>query len=91
MSCGGMGWNGRIRSSFPDRLGILMGEGGITMTERAAAAVNYTLATHAAERMEPSQKAIHLCEEIAEGHISGDYAVRQLLLSYGIESKACHD
>ncbi len=60
------------------------------MTERAAAAVNYTLATHAAERMEPSQKAIRLCEEIAEGHISGDDAVQQLLLSYGIESKA-HD
>lgn len=55
------------------------------MTERAAAAVNYTLATHAAEQMKPSQKAIRLCEEIAEGHISGDYAVQQLLLSYGIE------
>lgn len=60
------------------------------MTERAAAAVNYTLATHAAEQMKPSQKAIRLCEEIAEGHISGDYAVQQLLFSYGIESKAYH-
>lgn len=86
-----MGWNGRIRLSFPDHLGILMGKGGITVTERAAAAVNYTLATHAAERMKPSQKAIHLCEEIAEGHISGDDAVQQLLLSYGSESKGCND
>ena len=60
------------------------------MTEHASAALNYTLATHAAERMKPSQEALRLCEEIAEGYISGDQAVEQLLLRYGIESKVKH-
>lgn len=60
------------------------------MTERAAAAVNYTIATSAAEQVELSQEALRLCGEIAEGRISGDHAVEQLLHSYGIESGKSH-
>ncbi len=57
------------------------------MTERAAAAVTYTIATSAAEQMKLSQEALRLCGEIAEGNISGNCAVQQILQSYGIESR----
>lgn len=56
------------------------------MTKKAERNLKYTLATHDAEHMTPSRKAISLCEKIANGHISGDMAVRK---SYVItESKA---
>ena len=58
------------------------------MTQKAQKNVNYTLSTHAAEHMTPSQKALFLCEEIADGRISGNAAVKELLRHYGIESRS---
>jgi len=60
------------------------------MTKKAQVNVRYTLATHAAERMTPSRRAISLCEKIANGHISGDMAVEQIKRHYGVESRYRH-
>lgn len=56
------------------------------MTQRAESNLKYTLATHAAEKMTPSSNAIRLCEQIADGKISADRAVEQIMRDYGIES-----
>ena len=48
------------------------------MTKKAERNLKYTLATHAAEHMMPSRKAISLCEKIANGQISGDMAVEEI-------------
>lgn len=61
------------------------------MTKRAAEIVKYTTATHAAERMAPSKEALHLCAEIADGRISGDLAVQQILKRYGLERRGSHE
>jgi len=60
------------------------------MTKKAQANLRYTLATHAAEKMSPSREAIALCEKIADGHISGDFAVEQIKRRYGVESRRAH-
>ena len=60
------------------------------MTKRAERNLRYTLATHAAERMAPSRKAISLCEKIADGHISGDMAIEEIKRHYGVESRYHH-
>ena len=57
------------------------------MTQKAKANVEYTIATHAAEKISLSREAITLCEKIADGHISGDAAVAEILRRYGIESR----
>lgn len=57
------------------------------MTKQAKEKVLYTLATHAAEKMVPSRKAVHLCKQIAGEHISADKAVEMLKQSYGLKSK----
>lgn len=57
------------------------------MTQKAEANLKYVIATHAAEQMTPSRRAIGLCEEIAEGRISGDYAVEQIKRSYGLKEE----
>lgn len=57
------------------------------MTKKAQANIQYMLATHAAEYMTPSREAISLCEKIAEGRISGDFAVEQIKRRYGLESR----
>ncbi|NMA25281.1 MAG: antitoxin VbhA family protein [Clostridiales bacterium] len=57
------------------------------MTHKAKESVKYSLATHAAEKMTPSRKAVRLCEKIAEGRITGDSAVEQIKRSYGIDRK----
>lgn len=57
------------------------------MTRKAKTNVEYTIATHAAEKISLSREAIALCEKIADGHISGDAAVAEILRRYGIESR----
>ena len=57
------------------------------MTQKARANVEYTIATHAAERISLSHEAIALCEKIADGHISGDAAVTEIMRRYGVESR----
>lgn len=60
------------------------------MTVKAKEAVNYTLATHAAERLTLSREAVRLCEKIADGHMTADSAVAQLKRSYAVESREIH-
>ncbi|MCI7018983.1 MAG: antitoxin VbhA family protein [Candidatus Limivicinus sp.] len=60
------------------------------MTKKAERNLKYTLATHAAENMMPSRKAISLCEKIANGQISGDMAVEEIKRYYGVESGYQH-
>ena len=57
------------------------------MTLKAKTNVEYTIATHAAEKISLSREAIALCERIADGHISGDAAVAEILRRYGVESR----
>ena len=56
------------------------------MTKKAHENVQYTLATHAAERMVPSEEAVSFCERIDDGHMTGDQAVAQIKRMYGIEA-----
>ena len=57
------------------------------MTKKAEENIRYTLATHAAEKLSPSKEAVSICEKIANGSMTGDQAVKQLLQMYGIESR----
>ena len=57
------------------------------MTKKAEENIRYTLATHAAEKMSPSKEAVALCERIANGSMTGDQAVKQILKMHGIESR----
>lgn len=57
------------------------------MTQKVKANVKYTIATHAAEKITLSREAITLCEKIADGRISGDIAVAEILRRYGVESR----
>ena len=56
------------------------------MTQKAKNNVEYTIATHVAEKMFLSRETIAMCERIADGHTSGDAAVAEILRRYGIES-----
>lgn len=60
------------------------------MTKKAERNLKYTLATHAAEHMMPSRKAISLCEKIANGQISGDMAAEEIKRYYRAESRYQH-
>lgn len=53
--------------------------------------LRYTLATHAAEHMMPSRKAISLCKKIINGQTSSDMAVEEIKRDYGAESGYRHD
>ena len=57
------------------------------MTQRARANVEYTIATHAAEKIPLTREAISLCERIADGQITGDAAVADILRRYGVERR----
>ena len=46
--------------------------------------VKYTLASHAVERLRPSDDAINLMQKMSDGKISADDAVNQLLKKYGV-------
>ena len=48
------------------------------MAKKARANIEYTIATHAAEKMSISKEAVSLCEKIADGRITGDAAVEQI-------------
>lgn len=60
------------------------------MTQKAKANVDYTIATHAVEKITLSREVITLCEKIADGHISGDAAVAKILRRHGVESRRAH-
>lgn len=52
--------------------------------------IQYTLASHAIERMRPSNDAIDLMQKMSDGKISADDAVNQLLKKYGISKEKLH-
>ncbi len=56
------------------------------MTKKAETAIQYTIATHAAERMTPSKEAVYLCEQIIYGRITADYAVEEIKRKYGVKT-----
>lgn len=55
------------------------------MTQKSKKQIEYTLATHAVERLTPSKEAIRLCELISDGKMSADRAVDTLLSQYGLK------
>lgn len=54
------------------------------MTTHDKKHLEYTLTTHAVERLVPSKEAIHLCKRMARGTIDADAAVASILKSHGI-------
>lgn len=55
------------------------------MTKKCREQLDYTLATHAIEKLSPSQAALRLCEKISEGTIAADDAVSAILKQYGLK------
>ena len=53
--------------------------------------IQYTLASHAVERLRPSDDAIDLMQKMSEVKISADDAVNQLLKKYGVSQGKRHD
>lgn len=50
------------------------------MTQKSKMQIEYTLTTHAIEKLTPSRKALALWEQMAAGKISADCAVSGPLL-----------
>ena len=57
------------------------------MTQRSKKQIEYTLATHAIEKLIPSEEAIYLCEQMASGMINADEAVSSILEQYGLSKE----
>ena len=55
------------------------------MTKKAQEDLEYTLATHAIEKLVPSKEARHLCEQMSEGAVSANDAVEAILRQYGVK------
>lgn len=53
--------------------------------------VKYTLASLAIENLNPSDEAIELCNEMADGKISADDAIAAILKKHGISQVKRHD
>ncbi len=60
------------------------------MTQRSQQQINYTLATHAIEKLTPSKNALRLCEQISDGKMSADTAITEILRQYGLRSGNGH-
>jgi len=60
------------------------------MTQKARGNVKYTIATHDAEKITLPREVITLCAKIADGHISGDTAVAEILRCHGIKRNRPH-
>ena len=54
------------------------------MTQRSKKQIEHTLATHAIEKLIPSEEALSLCEQMASGAIKADEAVSSILEQYGL-------
>ena len=54
------------------------------MTKRCQKQIEYTLATHAIEKLIPSKEALHLCEQMDAGKMDADSAVATILARYGL-------
>lgn len=60
------------------------------MTQKSKKQIEYTVATHAVERLKPSKAAVRLCEQLSDGTISVDAAVDALLRLYGLKQVAAN-
>ena len=60
------------------------------MTQRAKKHLEYTLSTHAIEKLTPSDEAIRLCVQVSDGKISADAAVASILQQYGYSREVTH-
>lgn len=54
------------------------------MTRQGKQQIEYTLATHAIEKLIPSKEALRLCEQMANGAVNADAAVSSILERYGL-------
>lgn len=54
------------------------------MTRQGKQQIEYTLATHAIEKLVPSKDALRLCEQMADGAVTADAAVSSILERYGL-------
>ena len=75
------------RLRFTSKYGILNPKEGCPMAPVYQKNVKYTLASHAVERLRPSDDAIEL---MPDGKISADDAVNQLLKKYGVSQGKRH-
>lgn len=55
------------------------------MTQQTQQQLDYTLATHAIERLIPSKAALRLCQKVVDGTMTADTAVAALLRQYGVK------
>lgn len=56
------------------------------MTKAVAKQIEYAVSTLAIEKLRPSDEAIKLCEQMAEGKISTDAAILAILTQHGVRS-----
>ncbi len=54
------------------------------MTRQSNQQIEYTLATHAIEKLTPSKEALRLCEQMSNGTMNADTAVSSILERYGL-------
>lgn len=54
------------------------------MTLQSKQKIEYTLATHAIDKLIPSEEALCLCEQMASGAIKVDETVSSILEQYGL-------
>lgn len=54
------------------------------MTRQNKQQIEYTLATHAIEKLFPSKEALRLCEQMSDGTMNADAAVSSILERYGL-------
>ncbi len=54
------------------------------MTQKTKQQIEYTLATHAIEKLTPSKEALRLCEQVSVGSMNADAAVALILKQRGL-------
>ena len=55
------------------------------MSQQTKQQIEYTLSTHAIEKLVPSQNALRLCKQMASGSINADSAVNAVLKQHGLK------
>lgn len=78
------------RLRFTSKYCILNPKEGCPMAPVYQKNVKYTLASHAVERLRPSNDAIELMQKMSDGKINADDAVNQLLKKYGVSQGKRH-
>ena len=60
------------------------------MTKRGQQQIQYTLSTHAIEKLRPSQTALHLCQRLSQGQLDADAAVTAILKQHSLKRVRTH-